>query len=128
MSRETYSASRPDLIDSLQAEPQDEVDSEGGRRRQLCVIFHPLATRLRERPDLPSVAAWRAPKYLNRARRCCGRSIATRPPTARASAFHAPAFRISSVSDLRQKLLQELNRIGQFEIATICGISARSVM
>src|SRR6516165_4615876 len=36
--------------------------------------------------------------------------------------------KISSVSGLRRKLLQALNRIGQLEMATICGISARSVM
>ncbi len=33
-------------------------------------------------------------------------------------------FNISSVSGLSLKLLHGLNRIGQFEIATICGISA----
>jgi hypothetical protein len=37
-------------------------------------------------------------------------------------------LKISSVSGLSRKLLQELNRIGQFEMATICGISAVSVM
>lgn len=34
-------------------------------------------------------------------------------------------FKISNVSGLRRKLLQALNRMGQFEIATICGINAR---
>jgi hypothetical protein len=29
---------------------------------------------------------------------------------------------------LSRKLLQALNRIGQFEIATICGINARMIM
>jgi hypothetical protein len=33
-------------------------------------------------------------------------------------------FKISTVSGLSLKLLHGLNRIGQFEIATICGISA----
>ena len=37
-------------------------------------------------------------------------------------------FRISSVSGLSRKLLQELNKTGQFERATICGISARMTM
>jgi hypothetical protein len=41
---------------------------------------------------------------------------------------HAAGFRISSVSGLSRKLLHALNRIGQFEMATIWGISARSVM
>jgi hypothetical protein len=41
---------------------------------------------------------------------------------------HATGLRISSVSGLSRKLLHALNRIGQFEIATIWGISARSVM
>ena len=36
--------------------------------------------------------------------------------------------RISTVSGLSRKLLQALNRIGQFEMATICGISASMVM
>jgi hypothetical protein len=31
MSKETVSASRPDLVDSLLAEPQDEVDGQGAR-------------------------------------------------------------------------------------------------
>ena len=50
----------------------------------------------------------------------------TRPLHAiRREATHAPRyFKISSVSGLSLKLLQALNRIGQFEIATICGISA----
>ena len=36
--------------------------------------------------------------------------------------------RISTVSGLSRKLLQALNRIGQFEMATICGSSASMVM
>jgi hypothetical protein len=34
--------------------------------------------------------------------------------------------KISSVSGFKRKLLQALKRIGQFEMATICGISARN--
>jgi hypothetical protein len=37
-------------------------------------------------------------------------------------------LKISSSSGLRRKLLQELNRIGQLEIATICGMRATRVM
>jgi hypothetical protein len=37
-------------------------------------------------------------------------------------------LKISSVRGLSRKLLQELNRIGQLEMATICGISAARVM
>ena len=37
----------------------------------------------------------------------------------------ADYFSNSTVSGLSLKLLQALNRTGQFEMATICGISAR---
>jgi hypothetical protein len=37
-------------------------------------------------------------------------------------------LRISTVSGFSRKLLQGLNRIGQFEMATICGIKARITM
>ena len=39
-----------------------------------------------------------------------------------------PYDKISTVSGLRRKLLQALNRIGQLEMATICGISARRII
>ena len=40
-----------------------------------------------------------------------------------------PAYdKISTVSGLRRKLLQALNRIGQLEMATICGIRARRII
>src|SRR5258708_6330901 len=37
-------------------------------------------------------------------------------------------LKISKVSGLRRKLLHALKRTGQFEMATICGISARRMM
>jgi hypothetical protein len=49
--------------------------------------------------------------------------------SSRAMTDHGGRYlKISSVSGLRRKLLQELNRIGQLEMATIWGISAVSVM
>ena len=38
--------------------------------------------------------------------------------------IHPRYFKISSVSGLSRKLLQALNSTGQFEMATICGMSA----
>jgi hypothetical protein len=46
----------------------------------------------------------------------------------RLDGVHPRYFKISSVSGLSRKLLQALNSTGQFEMATICGMSACMIM
>jgi hypothetical protein len=57
-------------------------------------------------------------------RKSCGQTGRRR----RRDEVHPRYFKISSVSGLSRKLLQALNSTGQFEMATICGMSACMIM